>query len=383
MSKDYYDILGIEKGANDVDIKKAFKKLALKYHPDRNPDNKEAEEKFKEINEAYQVLSDPEKKSRYDQFGTADFNGGGFEGGFGGGFDFSDLGDIFGDIFGGGFGGFGSSSRANPNAPRKGADIESTINLTFEESIFGCQKEININKHENCDTCKGTGAKPGTSKKTCDKCGGKGRINVQRMTPFGVSSVTSTCDKCHGTGTVIETPCSICRGTGKVRKAKAISVKIPAGVDNGNIIPLRGQGEPGTNGGPSGDLYINLRVARHKTFERRGTDIYIEEHISVGKAILGAELKVETVDGEVSYKVPAGTQSNTTFRLRGKGVPKVNGTGRGDQFVKIIVDIPKKLNEKEREAIVSFMQASGELPVEESKTPEHKLGRKKKPFGKN
>lgn len=383
MSKDYYDILGIEKGANDADIKKAFKKLALKYHPDRNPDNKEAEEKFKEINEAYQVLSDPEKRSRYDQFGTADFNGGGFEGGFGGGFDFSDLGDIFGDIFGGGFGGFGSSSRANPNAPRKGSDIEATINLTFEEAIFGCQKEINITKHENCDTCKGTGAKPGTSKKTCDKCGGKGRINVQRMTPFGVSSVTSTCDKCHGTGTVIETPCSTCRGTGKVRKAKTISVKIPAGVDNGNIIPLRGQGEPGTNGGPAGDLYINLRVARHKNFERRGTDIYIEEHISVGKAILGAELKVPTVDGEVSYKVPAGTQSNTTFRLRGKGVPKVNGTGRGDQFVKVIVDIPKKLNEKEREAIISFMQASGELSVEENKTTDHKFMKKKKPFSKN
>ena len=371
MSKDYYDILGIAKGANDADIKKAFKKLALKYHPDRNPDNKEAEEKFKEINEAYQVLSDSEKRSRYDQFGTADFNGGGFEGGFGGaGFDFSDLGDIFGDIFGGGF---SSSARSNPNAPRKGSDIESTINLTFEEAIFGCEKEITINKNENCETCKGTGAKPGSSKKTCDKCGGKGRINMQRMTPFGVSSVTSTCDKCHGTGTIIDTPCNICRGTGKVRKAKTISVKIPAGVDNGNIIPLRGQGEPGTNGGHSGDLYINLRVPRNKTFERRGTDIYIEEHISVGKAILGAELKVPTVDGEVSYKVPAGTQSNTVFRLRGKGVPRVNGTGRGDQFVKVVVDIPKKLNDKEREAIVSFMEASGELSVEENKTTEHKL----------
>lgn len=379
MSKDYYDILGVDKGASDIDIKKAFKKLALQYHPDRNPDNAEAEEKFKELNEAYQVLSDSEKRSNYDQFGTADFGGGGFQGGFNGaGFDFSDLGDIFGDIFGGGFG----SSRSNPNAPRKGSDIESSINLTFEEAVFGCEKEITINRNENCDTCNGTGAKPGSSKKTCDKCKGKGTINMQRRTPFGISSVTAACDKCNGKGTIIDTPCTTCRGSGKIRKTKTINVKVPAGVDNGNVIPLRGQGEPGSNGGPSGDLYIALRVARHKNFERRGNDIYIEEHISVGRAILGYELKVPTVDGEVSYKVPEGTQSGTVFRLKGKGVPRVNSSGRGDQFVKVVVDIPKKLTDKEKEIIVSFMEATGELPSDAVKIPEHKTTRKKKPFGK-
>lgn len=379
MSKDYYDILGVDKGASDVDIKRAFKKLALKYHPDRNPDNKEAEEKFKELNEAYQVLSDSDKRAKYDQFGTADFGAGGFQGGFdGGGFDFSDLGDIFGDIFGGGFG----SSRSNPNAPRKGSDIEASINLTFEEAVFGCDKEITINRNENCETCSGTGAKPGSSKKTCDKCNGKGTINMQRRTPFGISSVTAACDKCNGKGTIIDTPCTSCRGTGKIRKTKTINVKVPAGVDNGNVIPLRGQGELGSNGGPSGDLYISLRVARHKNFDRRGNDIYIEEHISVGRAILGYELKVPTVDGEVSYKVPEGTQSGTVFRLKGKGVPRVNSSGRGDQFVKVIVDIPKKLTEKEKAIIVSFMEATGELPSDDVKIPEHKTTRKKKAFGK-
>ncbi|GAA0789046.1 molecular chaperone DnaJ [Hathewaya limosa] len=373
MAKDYYEILGIEKGASEPDIKRAFKKLALKYHPDRNPDNKEAEEKFKEINEAYQVLSDPEKKARYDQYGTADF-GAGFDGGFNGaGFDFSDLGDIFGDIFGGGFsggfGGFGSSGRANPNAPRKGADIETTLNLSFEEAVFGCEKEIVVNKHENCETCNGTGAKPGTSPKTCDRCNGTGRITMQRRTAFGAFSTQTTCDKCRGLGTIIENPCSSCHGTGKIKKRKSIKVKVPAGVDNGNIIPIRGQGEPGSNKGPSGDLYINLRVAPHKLFERRGNDIYMEEHISVSKAILGAELKVPTVDGEVVYKVPSGTQSNTVFRLRGKGVPRVNGTGRGDQFVKVVVDIPKKINEKQKQAILQFMEASGEI---EPQQEEHK-----------
>ncbi|SHJ45985.1 molecular chaperone DnaJ [Hathewaya proteolytica DSM 3090] len=384
MSKDYYEVLGIDKSASEADIKKAFKKLAIKYHPDKNPGDKEAEEKFKEINEAYQVLSDPDKKSKYDQFGTTDFGAGGFQGGFnGGGFDFSDLGDIFGDIFGGGFGGFGGGGRSNPNAPRRGADMETSINLTFEEAVFGCEKEVTINRNEKCDTCGGTGAKPGTSKKTCDKCNGSGTITMQRRTPFGMSTVSTTCDKCHGQGTIIDTPCSSCRGTGKVRKTRTINVKVPAGVDNGNVIPLRGQGEPGTNGGPSGDLYISLRVGKHKTFERRGNDIYIEDHISVGKAILGFESKVPTVDGDVSYKIPEGTQSGTVFRLRGKGVPRVNSAGRGDQFVKVVVDIPKKLNEKQREAIMSFMEASGELSEsEENKVDQTKGLKKKKIFGK-
>lgn len=357
MSKEYYGILGLEKGASEADIKKAFKKLALKYHPDRNPDDKEAEEKFKEINEAYQVLSDPEKKSRYDQFGTADFSQGFGGGGGFGGFDFSDLGDIFGDIFGGGFGG---ASRRNPNAPRKGADIETTINLSFEDAVFGIEKEISITKNEKCDTCGGTGAKPGTSSKTCDKCGGSGTFTHRRNTAFGSFATQSTCDKCGGKGTIIENPCKTCYGTGKIRKVKKIKIKVPAGVDTGNVIPIRGQGQPGTNGGPAGDLYVNIRVAPHGKFVRNGFDIHIEEHISFPKAIFGVELNVPTVDGDVSYKVPAGTQSGTVFRLKNKGVPKVNGYGRGDQYVKVIVDIPKKINEKQKEALFKYMEASGE-----------------------
>lgn len=354
-NKDYYDILGTSKGASDDEIKKAYRKLAMKYHPDRNPDNKEAEEKFKDINEAYQVLSDPEKKSQYDQFGTTDFNGG-----FGGagGFDFSGMGgfeDIFDSFFGGGF-----SSRRRRNGPERGADLEYTLNLTFEEAVFGIEKEISISKNENCDTCNGTGSKPGSNTKTCDKCGGTGQVRYQRNTPLGSFVSTSACDKCNGTGKVITDPCSHCHGKGTVRKNKKVKIKIPAGVDTGNVLPLRGQGEPGKNGGPSGDLYINIRVSSHKLFNRKGFDIYIEEHISFGKASFGTELKVATVDGDVKYKVPAGTQSGTVFRLKGKGVPRVNGHGRGDEYVKIIVDIPKSLNEKQKEALLAFMEASGE-----------------------
>ncbi|EDS76403.1 molecular chaperone DnaJ [Clostridium massiliodielmoense] len=355
-SKDYYEVLGLSKGASDDEIKKAYRKLAMKYHPDRNQGNKEAEEKFKDINEAYQVLSDPQKKANYDQFGSADFNGGGFGGG---GFDFSSgmggFEDIFDSFFGGGF----SSSRRR-NGPERGADLEYTVNLTFEEAIFGVEKEISITKNEKCDTCAGSGAKPGTNAKTCDKCGGTGQVRVQRNTPLGSFVSTSTCDKCSGTGKVIDEPCTTCHGKGTVRKNKKIKVKIPAGVDTGNVLPLRGQGEPGKNGGPSGDLYINIRVSSHKNFERRGFDIYIKEHISFGKAVLGTELTVPTVDGQVKYKVPAGTQSGTRFRLRGKGVPRVNGHGRGDQYVTIIVDVPKTLNEKQKEALIAFMEASGE-----------------------
>ncbi|SKA75597.1 molecular chaperone DnaJ [Clostridium sp. USBA 49] len=355
--KDYYEILGLQKGASDDEIKKAFRKLAIKYHPDKNRGNKEAEEKFKEINEAYQVLSDPDKRAKYDQFGTADFNGSGFEGGFGG-FDFSDIGG-FGDIFESFFGGgFGSSRRKN--GPERGADIEYTLNLTFEEAVFGAEKEIAINRYERCETCGGSGAKPGTSPKTCDKCGGTGQIRVQRNTPLGSFVSVNTCDKCAGKGTIITEPCSNCRGTGKERKHRKIKINVPAGVDNGNVIPLRGHGEHGANGGPPGDLYVNIRVASHPIFKRKGFDIYIDSHISFAKAALGCELKVPTVDGEVKYDVPAGTQPGTIFRLRGKGVPRLNSSGRGDQYVNIIVDIPKSLNERQREALKAFMEASGE-----------------------
>lgn len=368
-NRDYYEILGLQKGASDEDIKKAFRKLALQYHPDRNPGNKEAEEKFKEINEAYQVLSDPQKKSQYDQFGTTDFSGGGFDASnFGGGFDFSDFGG-FGDIFDSFFGGSGSgSSRKRRNGPERGSDLEYNINLSFNEAIFGVEKEVAINRSEKCEVCGGTGAKHGSHPKTCDKCGGTGQIRTQRSTPLGSFVSMSTCDKCGGKGTVISDPCSSCGGTGKVRKQRRIKVKIPAGVDTGNILPLRGQGDQGGNGGPSGDLYINIRVAAHEIFKRKDFDIYIDSHISFAKAAVGTEIKVPTVDGDVKYEIPSGTQPNTVFRLRGKGVPKVNGHGRGDQYVNIVVDIPKNLNQKQKDALFTYMEASGEIDESSKKS---------------
>ncbi|BDR76251.1 molecular chaperone DnaJ [Clostridium tetani] len=359
--KDFYEVLGVEKGANDAEIKKAFRKLALKYHPDKNAGNKEAEERFKEINEAYQVLSDPQKRAQYDQFGTADFNGGGA--GFSGFEDF-DLGDIFESFFGGGFGGFGGSSRRR-NGPQKGPDVQYSINLTFNEAVFGVEKEVSITKSETCETCTGTGSKPGTNSKTCPKCNGSGQIKVQRNTALGSFVSVNTCDMCGGKGTIISDPCSDCKGKGTVRKQKKIKVNIPAGVDTGNVIPIRGQGEAGVNGGPPGDLYISVRVMSDPFFKRRGDDIYIDQHISFAKASLGTELKVKTIDGEVKYDIPSGTQSGTVFRLKGKGVPHVNGRGRGDQYVNIIVDIPKSLNQKQKEALFAYMEASGEIQSSE------------------
>ena len=357
-NKDYYAVLGLEKGASDDEIKRAFRKLAIKYHPDKNQGNAEAEAKFKEINEAYQVLSDPEKKARYDQFGSADFDGSGFGSGGFGGFDFNDMGG-FGDIFETFFGGGGSSSRRR-NGPVKGNDVEYTLNLTFEEAVFGVEKEITINRSENCETCHGTGAKAGTSPKTCTKCNGTGQVRVQRQTPLGNFVSNSTCDRCGGKGTVVEEPCHTCSGKGKVRKSRKIKINVPAGVDTGNVMPLRGQGEHGSNGGPAGDLYIRINVSKSSKFDRRGNDIYIDTHISMGRAALGVEITVPTVDGDVKYSIPAGTQSGTLFRLKGKGVPRVNSSGRGDQYVKVIVDIPKNLNEKQIEALKAFMEASGE-----------------------
>lgn len=375
-NKDYYAVLGLEKGASDDDIKKAFRKLAIKYHPDKNQGNAEAEEKFKEINEAYQVLSDPQRKAQYDQFGTTDFSGaGGFDG-----FDFGGMGgfgDIFETIFGGGFGG-GSARR---NGPQRGSDIEYTLSLTFEEAIFGVQKEISVTRSENCESCRGTGAKAGTSATTCPKCNGSGQIRTQRQTPLGSFVSTSTCDRCGGKGQIIETPCTECKGKGKVRKNRRITVNIPAGVDTGNVMPLRGQGEHGANGGPPGDLYVRINVAPSKTFKRKGFDIYIDYRISMAKATLGAEITVPTVDGDVKYTVPAGTQPGTLFRLKGKGVPRVNSTGRGDQYVNVIVEIPKTLNEKQKEALKAFMEASGERYEEEVKEGKDKKGFMGKIFG--
>lgn len=360
-SRDYYEVLGIEKGASDDEIKRAFRKLAVKYHPDKNQGNEEAEAKFKEINEAYQVLSDSEKKARYDQYGTADFDGSGFGGGgFGGGFDGFDMGDIFESFFGGG----GGSSRRK-NGPQRGADLEYTLDLTFEEAVFGVEKEVSINRSEACDKCNGSGAKAGTSSKTCPTCNGQGQMRVQQQTPFGNIATTRTCPTCNGDGNVIEEPCVSCHGKGNVRRNRKISVNIPAGVDTGNVMPLRGQGEQGAKGGPSGDLYIKMRVASSKKFVRKGNDIYIETHISMANAALGVNISVATIDGEVKYDIPEGTQSGTTFRLKNKGVAKVNSSGRGDQYVKVIVDTPKNLNEAQKTALKAFMEACGEVTLTE------------------
>ena len=361
--KDFYEVLGLQKGASEEEIKKAFRKLAIKYHPDKNQGDKEAEEKFKEINEAYQVLSDPEKKARYDQYGDADFGANGY-GGYGAeGFDFSDFGG-FGDIFDSFFGG-GGGGRRKKGGPARGSDLEYTVTLTFEEAVAGVEKEISISRNEKCETCGGTGAKEGTEPKTCDKCGGTGQVRVQRNTPLGSFMSMNTCDKCGGKGTIISDPCQECKGSGKIRRNRKITVNIPAGVDTGNVIPMRGQGEDGTAGGPAGDLYVNIRVMPHKVFKRKGYDIFMDSHISFSKASLGVELKVPTIDGDVKYSVPAGTQPGTVFRLKGKGVPKVNGHGRGDQYVNVVVDIPKTLSAKQKEALLMYMEASGEISEED------------------
>ena len=350
--RDYYEVLGLQKGASDEEIKKAFRKMAMKYHPDRNPDDKEAEEKFKEVNEAYGVLSDPDKKSKYDRFGhagvdpSAGFGGG--AGGFGGFGGFEDIFDMF--TGGGGFGGFGGQQRRN-NGPRKGADLQKAISITFEEAAFGCKKEIEISKFVKCGTCNGEGTKPGTSKKTCPVCNGSGQVTSVQRTPFGQFQSVTQCGNCGGTGQVNESPCDDCKGTGKVRKSVKIAVNIPAGVDNESVIPIRGEGEPGTNGGPNGDLYIVLSVKPHKMFKRNGSDLYLEIPISFDQAALGADITVPTLEGKVSYKVPAGTQPGTTFRLKGKGVRNVRTDKMGDLYVKVNLEVPTKLNHKQKKAI--------------------------------
>lgn len=350
--RDYYEVLGVSRNASEDELKKAYRKVAKKYHPDLNPGNKEAEEKFKEVNEAYGVLSDPEKRRKYDQFGHAgvDPNFGAGGGGFNGaGFDF---GDIFSDIFGGGFGGFGGGSRRN--GPRRGADVRQVVEISFDEAAFGCKKKINITKQEKCDTCGGTGAAPGTSAETCHRCNGTGQIQTQQRTMLGYMTNVSTCPECHGTGKIIKTPCKDCRGTGKVRKTKTIEIDIPAGIDDGQTMQLSGQGEAGERGGPSGDLLITIRVRRHPLFRRQDNDVYITMPITIVQAALGATVKVPTLDGTVEYDIPEGTQPGTRFRLRGKGIPFLRGRGRGDQYVTVDVEIPKNLSAKQKELLREF-----------------------------
>ncbi len=353
--RDYYEVLGVQKGASDDEIKKAYRKTAKKYHPDLHPDDKEAEEKFKECNEAYEVLSDPQKKARYDQFGFAgvDPNYGAGQGGAGGyGFDGDiDLGDIFSSFFGGGFGGFGGK---NPNAPQRGRDIQITVSLTFEEAAKGCKKEVEVPKIEDCSECGGTGAAKGTSPKTCPDCGGRGVVNVQSRTAFGVMSTQRTCSTCGGRGKIIEHPCQKCAGKGKVRRKNRITVDIPAGIDEDRIINMRGYGDSGFNGGPAGDLKVVVDIKPHPHFKRDGYNVWYEKHVSFVEAALGAELQVPTLDGNVKYTMPAGTQPNDVFKLKGKGIQRLNSVGRGDQLVRIIVDIPKSLTHEQKELLMQF-----------------------------
>ncbi len=351
--RDYYEVLGVSKGVSDDELKKAYRKVAKKYHPDLHPGDAEAEAKFKEVNEAYSVLSDADKRAKYDAYGHAgvDPNFGAGGGGFGG-FDFGDLGDIFGDIFGGGFGGFGGGARRN--GPRRGADIRKVIDVTFEEAVFGAKKKINLTKQETCDTCGGSGAKPGTSPVTCQKCGGTGQVKTQARTPFGVMTNVGTCPHCHGSGKVISDPCRDCRGTGKVKKPSVVEITIPEGADNGVTLQLSGKGEPGERGGAPGDLLVTIRVAPHKLFEREGINLYLDMPITFVQAALGATIKVPTVDGTVEYDIPEGTQSETVFKLRGKGVPELRGRGRGDLFVKVKVEVPQNLTAKQKEILSEF-----------------------------
>ena len=361
--RDYYEVLGIGKNATDAEIKSAYRKLAKKYHPDLNPGDKTAEEKFKEVNEANDVLSDPEKRKRYDQFGFAGVDPnygagqGGYGGGFGGGFGGAggvDLGDIFGDLFGGGFGGFGGSSRANPNAPRKGHDIQASVILTFEEAAHGCTKKVTLNRQQTCPDCNGSGCEPGSSPETCTQCNGRGYVVTQQRTPFGVMQSQQPCPHCGGRGTIIKNPCKTCRGTGKTSARKTLEVKIPAGIDDDQNIALRGQGDAGTNGGPAGDVIVHVTVKTDNVFERDGYDVYVRVPITYSQAVLGAEIELPTVDGKVAQKIPEGTQSGTKFRLRGQGIQYLTGRGRGDQYVIVDVEIPKKLNRTQREALNAF-----------------------------
>ena len=357
--QDYYEVLGIQKGASADDIKRAYRQMAKKYHPDMNPDNKEAEQKFKEVNEAYEVLSDPDKKAKYDQYGHAAFEqGGGFGGGFGG-FDGFDMGDIFSSFFGGGFGG-GSRSQSRANRPIDGEDIGVRVILSFEEAVFGCKKEVNFARVEKCKDCSGSGAKKGTSAETCSKCQGRGTVTVQQRTPFGVMQSSSACPDCHGTGKIIKTPCENCRGKGYVKVTKTLDVTIPAGIDDGQRIALSGQGSTGRNGGRSGDLIIQVAVRPHAIFERDGNDLYCEVPITFAEAALGATIKIPTLEGQIDYTIPEGTQTGTEFTIKQKGVTSVNSRTKGNLYATVVVETPKGLNEEQKKLLRQFGDALGE-----------------------
>ena len=357
--RDYYEILGVEKNASETDIKKAFRKQAKQYHPDVNPGDKSAEAKFKEVNEAYDILSDSQKRSRYDQFGHAGVDPNGFSGGAGGfgtGFDF-DLSDIFDSFFGGGFGG---KSQRTRNGPQKGADLKYSLEISFEEAAFGVEKELDLNRRDKCPKCNGSGAKEGSTPKTCTVCHGSGQVQTKQNTPFGQFSSVKTCDACKGEGKIITNPCVQCGGSGTIRRSTKLKVKIPAGIDNGQSISLRGEGEPGVRSGPSGDLYVSIRVRKHPLFIRDGVDVVCEMPITFVQAALGCDVEVPTLDGKVKYSIPEGTQTGTVFRLKNKGIPYLRGNGRGDQFVKTVIEVPKKLNDRQKKILKDFAEVSGD-----------------------
>ena len=350
--RDYYEVLGVAKTATDDEIKKAYRTLAKKYHPDLNGGDKDCEAKFKEVNEAYEVLSDPQKRARYDQFGHEDPRAGGagggygdFTGGFGGGFD-----DIFSAFFGGGFGGGGQRARG----PQRGDDLRYDLTITFEEAAFGCEKEISVTRDENCEECGGTGARKGTQPTQCPTCHGTGQVQSFVNTPIGRVSNVRVCEACHGQGTIINDPCPKCSGRGRVRRNRKITIKIPAGIDNGMQIPLRKQGEPGLRGGENGDLYIFVTVKSHKLFTRENYDLYCDVTVSFTQAALGGEIDVPTLNGMIKYNLPEGTQPGTVIRLRGQGIQNLRGAGKGDLYIKVNVEIPRKLTDKQKELLRQF-----------------------------
>lgn len=375
QKRDYYEVLSLNKGASEDEIKKAYRKLAKENHPDLHPDNKDAEARFKEINEAYETLSDPDKKSKYDQFGHAgvdpNFGAGGY-GGFGGGFggmDF-DLGSIFDSFFGGG------ASSADRNAPKRGESIRTNVIISFEEAAFGCEKEISVSRIEDCSECGGSGCEPGTTAEICSQCKGTGSVKTQQRTAFGVISSSAVCQSCGGSGKIIHQPCNTCKGKAKLRRLKKLTVKIPAGIDNGQTISMRGQGSVGFNGGVSGDILITVSVRQHPIFDRDGSAVLLEMPISFVQAALGAQIEVPTLDGKVKYTIPEGTQTGTVFRLKSVGIPHINSSGRGDQYVTVIVETPKNLTEEQKDLLRKLGDAFGEKPQEKTRIFDKKKKKK-------
>ena len=370
--RDYYEVLGVNKGASDDEIKKAFRQSAKKYHPDLHPGDKECEEKFKEVNEAYEVLSDKDKRARYDQFGHAgvdpNYGAGGPGGGspFGGGIDLD-------DIFSSFFGGFGGRRQNSGNMPQRGSDVEASVTITFEEAAKGCKKTITYNSVSTCDACHGTGAAEGSQPKTCSACGGSGRVTINQRSPFGVIQTQRSCDACHGTGKLIDNPCRKCSGSGRQRKSRTVDVTIPAGIKDQQILNVSGHGNAGYNGGPAGDLHVFVNVRTHSLFERRGDDVWCDLPITLTQAVLGAEVIVPTLDGKVKYSIHEGTQPNDVFKLKGRGIPRLGGRGRGDQYVRIVVEIPNSLNTRQKELIREFERTAGEKNYAKNKSFFEKL----------